>query len=490
MLLSLALTAATALAPVFPARTPAQVVALATQDRVTGAATYDARQEATSYRFSVAQRGVKVRGRFATAGGGAMWVGYEPGPGVTFVCVRPRGKRITCQRGDPGGAGLRILTSLAAPVANDTLRALLAPLTRNGRGDGHAAPRARPARLVPLRPRRRHAPRGRASRPTASPRASAGRACPRRPSARPRRCARGTSARRPGCRAASDASPRTARPTGVRRARAARRRAGSRGCRPGAAAAAGATWSRSPSARRGAANPARTKRGERGRVRGGDAGLLAPLGHQHGRRRPTGRGSKQPAGTRRSIQTRKNALVTTPRHVAGQTSQRLRAAPHSSTRSACARARRAGRAGGRGWRRSRRTAGWPRRGRARAATERGGRRPRPPSPRRRRRSGGAGPLRMLASSSIAVTRAPPRRSSAVMWPVPAPTSTTSSPVPTQASATSSATTRRVRRCLPGARRAPARTCCAAGSDTDGEGQGAHGRVDPTSRAPGVRPLPP
>ena len=134
MLLSLALTAATALAPVFPARTPAQVVALATQQRVTGAATYDARQEATSYRFSVAQRGVKVRGRFATAGGGAMWVGYEPGPGVTFVCVRPRGKRITCQRGDPGGAGLRILTTLAAPVANDTLGALLAPLTRNGRG--------------------------------------------------------------------------------------------------------------------------------------------------------------------------------------------------------------------------------------------------------------------------------------------------------------------------------------------------------------------
>ena len=146
MLLTLALTAATALAPVFPARTPAQVVALATQARITGAATYDARQEGARYRFSIAQKGLRVRGRFATAGGGSMWVGYERGPGVTFVCVRPRGKRITCQRGDAGGAGLRILTSLAAPVASDSLLQLLTPLTRGGSalGDG-AAPAASPA---------------------------------------------------------------------------------------------------------------------------------------------------------------------------------------------------------------------------------------------------------------------------------------------------------------------------------------------------------
>jgi len=73
---------------VFPARTHAQVVALATQQRITGAATYDARQEGTRYRFSIAQKGPRVRGRFATAGGGSMWVGYERGRGVTFVCVR------------------------------------------------------------------------------------------------------------------------------------------------------------------------------------------------------------------------------------------------------------------------------------------------------------------------------------------------------------------------------------------------------------------
>lgn len=134
MLLSLALTAVTALAPVFPARTPAQVVALATQAQVTGAATYDAAQDGAPYRFSLARRGAKVRGRFATAGGGVMWVGYERGAGVTFVCVRPRGQRITCQRGDPGGSGLRILASLGAPVASDSLRRLLTPLTVNGRG--------------------------------------------------------------------------------------------------------------------------------------------------------------------------------------------------------------------------------------------------------------------------------------------------------------------------------------------------------------------
>jgi hypothetical protein len=134
MPMSIALLAAVALAaPTFPATTPAEVIALATPPRITGTATYDMRIAAERYRLRVVQVGTRVLAHF-TVKGSQMWVGYVPGPGVTFVCRRQPRSAIGCERGDPGGAGLKILGTLGGPLSNEYLRQAFRPLTRGAIG--------------------------------------------------------------------------------------------------------------------------------------------------------------------------------------------------------------------------------------------------------------------------------------------------------------------------------------------------------------------
>lgn len=129
------LAAALLAAPVFPATTPAQVIALATRPTATAyVASYDVVDRTAGatmrYRVTVARRGARALFR-ADLGreGGVQWLGLTGAPGGAYACVADpaRGQGPECGA-DPFGVALVLALMAPVGVDEDAFR----PLARRG----------------------------------------------------------------------------------------------------------------------------------------------------------------------------------------------------------------------------------------------------------------------------------------------------------------------------------------------------------------------